>query len=253
VGTRVTDRDLRESERQAATGGVRERAAWLRKRIKVGELTRDRVELAAFLGDEAARASLPCRSAGSWQIADRYSMNRWLLRLSYWGLEAMVRAALSAGLFALPLWEREEGWEWGEGDQFHRLRPDEVDYYQALSLVVRPRRALTSVGMWLLCPCDEHQQHMWTMETEASPYGIGGRWPFWMAPSAITRERRPDVILFDGIESAAGFACDCNDSSPHSRGGASCSGSARIQAAIRKDLLLWASTPLSSVGQNNES
>ena len=49
------DTRLRELERRfQATGSVEDEAAWITERLRVGELARDRVELAAYCGHEAA-------------------------------------------------------------------------------------------------------------------------------------------------------------------------------------------------------
>jgi hypothetical protein len=50
----VPDSTLRELERRfAASGSVEDEAAWLRARLRVGELSEDQLRLAAYLGDPA--------------------------------------------------------------------------------------------------------------------------------------------------------------------------------------------------------
>src|SRR5262245_16731629 len=51
----MTDLRLRELEREfLRTGLVADESAWLNERVRVGELTQDRIELAARLGNAAA-------------------------------------------------------------------------------------------------------------------------------------------------------------------------------------------------------
>ena len=51
----MTDTRLRNLERRfQATGSVQDEAAWITERLRVGELARDQVELAAWLGHAAA-------------------------------------------------------------------------------------------------------------------------------------------------------------------------------------------------------
>lgn len=93
--------------------------AALHARMRDGSLTRERVELAAYCGHEAALQLAPWDGAevrGSWGIFDddptpqRVPLGRWLRGLRRWGHEAGVRAAAreaakcdSAGRFAMCL------------------------------------------------------------------------------------------------------------------------------------------------------
>lgn len=55
----MTDSNLRELERRfRASGSVEEEAAWLRARVQAGELESGKLELAAFLGHQAAQEAL---------------------------------------------------------------------------------------------------------------------------------------------------------------------------------------------------
>ncbi len=52
----MSDEKLRELERRfKETGSVEDEAAWLVERVRVGDLTQERLELAAYLGHEPAR------------------------------------------------------------------------------------------------------------------------------------------------------------------------------------------------------
>mgnify|MGYP007046958360 CR=1 FL=1 len=54
----VTDERMRDSERLAATGNVAARADWLVQRVRAGELSSTRLQLAAYVGDEGALEAL---------------------------------------------------------------------------------------------------------------------------------------------------------------------------------------------------
>jgi len=55
----VSDTRIRQLERQR-DGTPEAEAAYLRARIRCGSLTRERLELAAYCGDEGARLALAC-------------------------------------------------------------------------------------------------------------------------------------------------------------------------------------------------
>lgn len=60
----VTDSRLRDLERHwRVTGAVEDEAAWLRERLRVGELKEAQVELAAYLGHGAATALVAVKSS----------------------------------------------------------------------------------------------------------------------------------------------------------------------------------------------
>lgn len=52
------DASLRAHERRQRQGALDERAAWLRARVRRGDLELDRLRLAAYLGDQAALSAL---------------------------------------------------------------------------------------------------------------------------------------------------------------------------------------------------
>lgn len=54
----MTDQRLRDLERDAASGDLQTQARLLLERVRVGQLTEERLRLAAYLGDEAARVAL---------------------------------------------------------------------------------------------------------------------------------------------------------------------------------------------------
>lgn len=67
----MTDTRLRQLERRwKETGSVRDEADYLLERVRVGDLDRNRLDLAAYLGHEASR------------LARRSFPGRWALLLS---------------------------------------------------------------------------------------------------------------------------------------------------------------------------
>jgi hypothetical protein len=94
----VADERLRTVEREALSGDPAARARLLRERVRVGALTRERLALAASLGDEVARLAAPDEPLLPGGVASL------LDALERWGREPLGRAALSAARAALPRW-----------------------------------------------------------------------------------------------------------------------------------------------------
>ena len=120
----MSDLDLRTAARHAALDGSPEaRAALLRERLRAGELTQERVALAAYCGDEAAQQACgqtlgdllldvfpenteARRDADDWgstvmaQLAARplttMPFSVWVSGLFHWGHEAGTRAGVAA-------------------------------------------------------------------------------------------------------------------------------------------------------------
>lgn len=83
----MSDERLRELERRwKESETVEDEAAWLKERVRVGDLEWSRLELAACLGHEAAVAVAPPGFKPSW--------GDWIYRLGtgHWGLESSLRA-----------------------------------------------------------------------------------------------------------------------------------------------------------------
>lgn len=114
----VSDAKLRELERRwRETGAVDDEAAYLLERVRVGDLTPERVELAAYCGNAGARATLapaapavfcvlPSSTTDEWDYEARESFRSFLTRVAGFGGEAFLHAALAAGWFVLPVFER---------------------------------------------------------------------------------------------------------------------------------------------------
>ena len=123
----MSDSKLRELERRwRETGSVEDEAAYLRERVRVGDLTQERLELAAYCGHEGARravAQAPYPPKDPVEFALTLpGRNRLLL----------VLAAICSASLALT--------------EFEARHPSDN----------RPRAAILAARAWLLCPCSSH-------------------------------------------------------------------------------------------------
>lgn len=92
----MTDLALRELERRwRASGTDDDRTLWLVARVRAGDLTLDRVRLAAHAGDASARAAADAP-------APPRGLSDWVAGFERWGAEATARVALAAARSALP-------------------------------------------------------------------------------------------------------------------------------------------------------
>lgn len=95
----MSDERLRQLERRwRETGAAGDEAAYLRERVRVGELPRERLELAAYCGHEAA--------SGATGVCGPRDLEQWVAGLSRWDMQTAMRAALAAARFAYPVWSR---------------------------------------------------------------------------------------------------------------------------------------------------
>lgn len=111
-------------DRWRDTGEAQEEARVLLERIRVGLLTRGKLELAAFLGHEAARLALP--EAGTARADDP---RRLVTELWRWGKEACVGASVAAAQVALA---GDVPWD------------------------PRAQQAIEAAAAWVKCPCGDH-------------------------------------------------------------------------------------------------
>ncbi len=114
----MSDEQRRALERGAARGEAEARVRALAARVRAGELPRERVELAAWCGDEVARAVAPVG-----EIPD--SIFEWLVGVERFGREAQIRVLAA-------------------------VAHERVVERSAAA------RVLASVDAWLDCPCDPH-------------------------------------------------------------------------------------------------
>ena len=99
----MTDASLRDLERRfRASGSVEDESVWLRARLRAGELTSERVELAARLGAEGPRQALDMPALV--ELAFDQELQRSIEVVS----DATERGAVALARRFLPVWEREE-------------------------------------------------------------------------------------------------------------------------------------------------
>jgi hypothetical protein len=147
----VSDQRLRDLERRwHETGAITDEAAFLRERVRAGALARDRLELAAYCGHEAARQALE-------QIkATRVGLRKWAVGLRRWGGEAATRGAVAAARAASTA--TRDLWSDGRVDS-----------------------ALARAEDWARCPCEEHAR-------EAQQAALDALEAFIAAPIGAARD-----------------------------------------------------------------
>lgn len=124
----MSDARLRELERRwKETGSPDDEAAYLLERVRVGDLTRERLELAAYCGHEGARRSI------GMQVLPR-SLDDMLSRSLTVDKEASVRLCVAV---AEPLLTR-----------LVAAKPHARPLHEA---------ALVAAREWIACPCLSHQ------------------------------------------------------------------------------------------------
>jgi hypothetical protein len=242
----VSDERLRVLERRwKETGSVEDEAAWLRERVRVGDLSENRLEVAAYLGHLAA---LEARCMSSPDIdfrkdeedeeGNRKLLLPWatgLLRLS---LEA-ARRAVFAGCS-------------------HALR-----FYEAEFDTILPRTALAAAESLLVSgeePTQEHSELVTATFNACPDTGYGappehiGRAACAAAAAAhalrlCVSSTTPELDVFEALASAdqaiAWSRFDYSRSQPcdWSPGRASPVSSAAVVELIREELVPWALGP----------
>jgi len=190
----MTDHRLRTLERRYQAGEIpQDDPAWLRERLRSGELDRERVELAAYCGSEGALGlwrswdrSMPNHDTG--KIANalyrvrKYGVSgcglpQWLQGLARWGNHVMARAALAAGrvaLLKLPWLDSRPGADGGS---------------RYLSVL----RALEAAEAWLECPCEEHREAALAHQGRPAGMGVDPRPNWWWAPS-LAIQGKPSAL-----------------------------------------------------------
>lgn len=134
------DTGLRDLERRwRASGDPADEARLLAERLRLGELTRERLELAAFVGHIGARTAL-----GDGAPAGRVPLRRWVAALDEAGRVAVIRTGLD--------------------DVMHGLAA------RAAPVDPSTRRAMAALRAWCACPCDEH--HASLDDTRPAPAGL---------------------------------------------------------------------------------
>lgn len=123
----MSDDYLQQLEaRWRETGDAPDEARLLLERMRAGLLPRPRLELAAFLGHEAARMALPGSPGLDVEEPARLAGELWP-----WGKEACVAAAVAAS---------------------HAVSTLDLGAPRD----ARPRRAIEAAAAWVHCPCEPH-------------------------------------------------------------------------------------------------
>lgn len=128
----MSDERLRALQRRAEqTGDPLDAAAVLSERLRAGLLTMERLELAAYCGDEIAQEvidpGLRFATPDGRALEGAYDFGAWVRNLSRWGTPVLLRAAWAAGWSA----------------------------HLVVSQGNLPaRKTLDAVRAWLDCPCD---------------------------------------------------------------------------------------------------
>lgn len=126
----VTDQRLRDLERDAALGDLHAQARLLLERVRVGDLTEERLRLAAYLGHEPAELARRLAAISPPETpADTRSLASGLRHFEQ---SISVRAVVTIARSRLPAWER-----WSTTDR-------------------RPLLAIEAAESWLDCPCELH-------------------------------------------------------------------------------------------------
>ncbi len=96
----MTDEELRRLERRwRKTNALEDETRYLLERVRVGALTRERLELAAYCGHSGARR------ATAQTVGSGLDLLPWLLELQRRDPQAALRAAVTIGRLVLPVWE----------------------------------------------------------------------------------------------------------------------------------------------------
>jgi hypothetical protein len=213
----VADERLRLLARAAQDDPSRS-AELLVARMRRGDVTAERVELASFVGDTVARSVLGfAPPAETWFRSD-HELAVFVECLAKRGAEPLVRAACAAAWPALRVY-----------DQF-----DVVSPFQA-------SRAIEAAETWLGCPCESHAR-----EAERLGPGTLGprlRWvtSIGQAVAAFDQARRTPTIANVLSNVAADFASEAIVASAAVVGGSAgvAGGEARTRDAIRSSLTAW--------------
>lgn len=230
------DERLRRLERASANGDTESRARWLRERVRAGELSRAKLELAARAGDPAALAAV---GAVSGCLDTPAALADFLRGLYTAGQEACVRAGLAALRVALHRREEPEARSvviaterWLQSPDARCRRRVKRAQEQAESAVVECRRNtrrarilnaadhLASTVEWTR-PRDDDPERRYLkqlLDAEIDPEMRAVRQAAWDTP---------EYVLGNCADATAMFAAQVADP-------------ATIAASIRRALIDWA-------------
>lgn len=191
----------------------------LEERLRRGELARERVLLAAYVGDETARAALGVLAPGELDLP-RFApaggdLERWVFGLKRWGKPAEVRAGVAIGRMALAAWSA-------------RYPRDP-----------RLEAAVLAAEAWVACPCAAHAE-----AAHAAAHVVA------LIPDQEHAEDERDVRPRRARSCFEGVAGAVRSTSPTSAW--TCSSAAyaaeltsdeAVRAAVREALVRWALDP----------
>lgn len=182
----MSDERLRELERRwRETRAADDEAAYLAERVRVGDLTSERLSLAAYVGHPAAAKAIG--DGPSDTLLDPIELVEGLER---WGRAVTVRACVAAATSILRWWERDHPTDGSVA------------------------RTLEAVRAWTDCPCSSHADAARGEAGEIPTYAENaGRWSeraaeaAWGAVRAIAWEPPPQEIdQAPGLADAVVFA-----------------------------------------------
>lgn len=231
----MSDEGIRELERRwRETQSPEDEAAWLRQRLRTGDLTEDRLRLAAYCQHPAAVLLVPQPSpgwvsqTGAW-LKETILGHRVVPGLRPWGAEACVRGMIAAARLVVPICEQ-------------HLRPDP-----------RPVQAVVAAEEWVLDQSDVTRQRAAQVAAAADasfawfsgaggnpPPGVTGAPPQFFGTeqlssivACIAPARAIEGDMNMNVEGAAAAALDFF------------SGGAKhalldVQHAVRRELAQWA-------------
>ncbi len=127
----MSDEKLRELERRwKGTGAVEDEAAFLLERVRAGELTQERLELAAYCGHQAATAAMAHQPFSG-------TLEDWVRGLAGFGFAPVDQLAARVAVAVAD--SVQGGWE---------RRGDDGDD--------TPQQAIDATRAWIDCPCSNH-------------------------------------------------------------------------------------------------
>lgn len=127
----MSDKRLRGLERRwKESGSIEDEVKLLQERVRMGDLTQERLRLASYCGHPASLAAL--NMIGPTSPDSLETLEEWFRGLEAWGIESHLRGSLAVTKLVLPY--------------FERSTPEDL----------RPRQAIQSAIDWIACPCEEH-------------------------------------------------------------------------------------------------
>jgi hypothetical protein len=190
----VSDLRLREAQRRASTGGVADEAALIVERLRVGTLTRERLELAAFCGHAAAQAALgwpgdgQVWSARGWRGNYEGDFGGWVRDLTTW-VDAgpvpgwvLVYAASTAAEAAMPA-ARDD-----EAERCHQCRRGERHICDSDVCA----GALGAIKAWLRVPTPDYLETWRTLRSVVAGFDDG-----YTVPNVTERAWVPHPAILD--------------------------------------------------------